>query len=566
MVFIPPIASQRGISSEGIGIIYTINPLVSASFNVLVGFFSDRLKIHRLMLVITSILVAVSYTAYFFIPSVQLPSPANISIPAQSLCEESFLLINLCPNTTTQEGHVNKSNTQCDNLEKEIFGGHCHFECKTSLSIESNMNRILNITIKENKLLEKRYICQEEECFIAKTVNLTDPKFTHEELSCKETNFLLNCKGRCRDQDSAENILYLLSTKEFWLSALCIITLFMTFESSNSLTDAMCFIALGERSHKYGNTRLFGTLAWGLVGGAMGLLVNIASKGQQEMNYTPAMVICSFLLFFNVIFTMRIDVEVPGRQESSSIRKVLFSFRCISFLVTVLIMGITMGIIWTFEFIYIKDVALQWDPHFSNLNLIFGLIVIIDCLLGETPSLLLSGYIIKKLTNVHTFSLSMAVASAKLLMYGFISNPWVFLPVHLTHGVAVGVFFANMITYSYVLAPEGAQATMQSVASGCFTLGRASGALLGGILIEKVGGSLTFIIMGGVLSVYTALYTTVNCTIYKCSKMPNKGVNHDRCETPNDTEKNEEAKLTSDNASGHDLDAIEEKNENHQKE
>ncbi|XP_064108279.1 uncharacterized protein LOC135216740 isoform X1 [Macrobrachium nipponense] len=158
----------------------------------------------------------------------------------------------------------------------------------------------------------------------------------------------------------------------------------------------------------------------------------------------------------------------------------------------------------------------------------FGLIIIIDCLLGETPSLLLSGYIIQKLTNVHTFSLSMTVASAKLLMYGVISNPWVFLPVHLTHGVAVGVFFANMITYSYVLAPEGAQATMQSVASGCFTLGRASGALLGGILIEKVGGSLTFIIMGGVLFVYTALYITVNCTVYKCRKMPNEGTNHDR--------------------------------------
>ncbi|XP_068234648.1 major facilitator superfamily domain-containing protein 6-like [Palaemon carinicauda] len=566
LVFIPPIASQRGISSEGIGIIYTVTPLISSSFNVFVGYCSDKWKIHRFMLIFLSIFLALSYTGYFFLPSLQPISPVNISIPSQYICEDNLLSITLCPDNKIQEDYTNGNITSCNTLHEtlgeRIYSDHCQFKCKTLSNESCYIDKTLNITFRGNMIFEKRYICQENECFLSETVNISDFKYSCNQFTCKQTKLLLNCEGQCRNQKNEENISSLLTSKEFLLSALCIMTLFMAFETSNSLTDAMCFVALGEKSHAYGKTRLFGTLSWGLVGGAMGLLVNIASKGHDEMNYTPAMIISSFFLFLNVVFTSRINVVVPGRQENSNIRKVLLSFRCIFLLATAFIMGAICGIVWTFEFIYIKDIAFQWDPDFANLNLLFGLIVLTDCIIGETPSLILSGYIIKKLTNIHTFSLTLTMMSVRLLLYGVVSNPWMFLPVHLTHGISVGVFFTNMITYSHILGPEGTQATMQSVANGCFTIGKASGALLGGVLIQELGGSLTFIVMGGILSFYTILYITINCAVQKCTSVSSEDVNaldtiDHSSKNANATENNARERLTSSTTSDKELDVQE---------
>ncbi|XP_068234071.1 major facilitator superfamily domain-containing protein 6-B-like [Palaemon carinicauda] len=149
--------------------------------------------------------------------------------------------------------------------------------------------------------------------------------------------------------------------------------------------------------------------------------------------------------------------------------------------------------------------------------------------------------------------------SVRLLLYGVVSNPWMFLPVHLTHGVSVGVFFTNMITYSHILGPEGTQATMQSVANGCFTIGKASGALLGGVLIQELGGSLTFIVMGGILSFYTILCMTINCAVQKCTSVSSEDVNaldtiDHSSKNANATENNARERLTSSTTSDKELD------------
>ncbi|KAK7065547.1 hypothetical protein SK128_001431, partial [Halocaridina rubra] len=79
-------------------------------------------------------------------------------------------------------------------------------------------------------------------------------------------------------------------------------------------------------------------------------------------------------------------------------------------------------------------------------------------------------YIIAKIGNIHTFSLNLAVSSFRLLLYAVTTNPWLFIPIHLLHGVAFGVFVANMVSYANYLAPKGSQATLQSMTLASYTI------------------------------------------------------------------------------------------------
>lgn len=47
-----------------------------------------------------------------------------------------------------------------------------------------------------------------------------------------------------------------------------------------------------------------------------------------------------------------------------------------------------MGMVWTFEFILVEDIA---GPSFTHIKLLQGLIMGVGIFLGEVPSLFLSG-------------------------------------------------------------------------------------------------------------------------------------------------------------------------------
>lgn len=57
---------------------------------------------------------------------------------------------------------------------------------------------------------------------------------------------------------------------------------------------------------------------------------------------------------------------------------------------TVLVVGLTLGIQWTFLLIVVEDVAVEWDPNFQYIKLLQGLLVGSDCFLGDVPFLYIS--------------------------------------------------------------------------------------------------------------------------------------------------------------------------------
>ncbi|XP_066954658.1 major facilitator superfamily domain-containing protein 6-like [Macrobrachium rosenbergii] len=518
--FLAPMANQRGISARGVGIIWTAHTIVSSLSNVLFGSLADAYKMHRLLLIGICGLLTSSYTMFFFLPAIPQPTAPAVetslsvqclsNVTSPRLCFSKLHNHNLSSFLSCVDGQVELQSSREESWEFECFS---EGQKKVGIHIERE-----HLFFKNNSELGKNL---SEKCITVTENDITGLSYDDYETAC-DKDIYLQCKNDCRRlEDEPIYVSELLATTEFWLNAICIIFIYVSIDASSSLVDTMCFVVLGKDRHMYGRTRMFGALGWGVMGAIMGGLVNLVSKNQPDINYTPAMIITAVFLLFNLIYTATIRVNVPGKQGTNP-HGIKLSFPFVSLLATALIQGSAMGFIWTFEFIYLKSVALGWDPKFSDLNLLQGLCVGMDCFVGEVPFMFFSAYIIKRLSNVHTFSLTLVAMSFRLLLCSFIKNPWVFLVAHLFHGLSFGVFFANMVSYANLLAPQGSQATMQSTVMAFFTLGKSLGSFGGGVLLEKLGGAGAFLTMGLIVSFYAIVYVIVHLS-HTCFRRSTQG-------------------------------------------
>ncbi|XP_068201588.1 major facilitator superfamily domain-containing protein 6-like [Palaemon carinicauda] len=531
--FLAPMANQRGISAAGVGIIWTAHTFVGSLCNILFGSLADAYRMHRLLLIGICGLLASSYTMFFVLPAIPQANAQAVDTLLSAQCRSSEISLELCFNEFHSNNYSSFLTCAIGQVEEvSLKEDSVGFQCFTNgkKEVEINFKRGYLPFKNDTELIENLG----EKCITVNENDITGLFRKDYEIACNE-DIYLQCKNNCKNLESEPiPVFELLVTTEFWLNALCIIFIYVSIDASSSLADTMCFVVLGNDRHKYGKTRMFGALGWGVMGAIMGGLVNLVSKDQSNINYTPAMVITAIFLFFNLVFTTTIRVDVPGKQATNS-SGIKVSFPLASMLATALVQGSAMGFIWTFEFIYMKSVALKWDPEFSDSNLLQGLCVGMDCFVGEVPFFFFSAFIIKKLSNEHTFSLTLAAMSVRLLLCSFIKNPWVFLLAHLFHGLAFGVFIANMVSYANFLAPKGSQATMQSTAMAFFTLGKSLGSFGGGLLLEKCGGSKAFLTMGLIVSCYAVVHTTV----YLCQTCIKRRKTQGEYQYPTDQEKME---------------------------
>lgn len=112
-----------------------------------------------------------------------------------------------------------------------------------------------------------------------------------------------------------------------------------------------------------------------------------------------------------------------------------------------------------------------------------GLALIIQCFVGEVPSFFLSGkyiintsliklvklipcftgYILKHVKHMTIFSMVFFTFFVTYLAYYFIRNPLWALPIEVLNGLAFGLPYSAAISYAAILAPVGAEGTLQGV-------------------------------------------------------------------------------------------------------
>ncbi|XP_037804866.1 uncharacterized protein LOC119599194, partial [Penaeus monodon] len=179
---------------------------------------------------------------------------------------------------------------------------------------------------------------------------------------------------------------------EFWVLCFWLLLQFCGYVVVLDLQEAVCFQMLGDAPHRYGQQRLWGTISYGLAAVAGGALVDWYSKDQDQKDYWPAHVMVAVFLALDVVVVARLRFSVTDKKISGAdVREV---FRQPSVMLTVLttvVLGLSCGMIGTFHFLLVEDVAAAWDPEFSHLKLLQGLMLGVQCLVAEVPCLFLTG-------------------------------------------------------------------------------------------------------------------------------------------------------------------------------
>ncbi|CAL4172957.1 unnamed protein product, partial [Meganyctiphanes norvegica] len=237
-----------------------------------------------------------------------------------------------------------------------------------------------------------------------------------------------------------------------------------------------------------------------------------------QRDYTSGFILAFIMFMLSIISGALIKFVIEKKDEKTegTMGNVLGNCQVILFLACVLEVGASQGCIMTFFFMLMEDVALSWDPHFQDINLLQGLTLTIGCFCGEVPSMFFSGYIIKKLGNFLTFVVVLIVYSIRFTLHSFVSNPWYFLPIEVLHGISFGLLYPNMSAYASKVAPPGRKATMQGVVKSVYAAGNSVGSLVGGVIFKFLGGSQLFYLLGilnaGFLGIFVLIQIILNRT------------------------------------------------------
>ncbi|XP_076069612.1 major facilitator superfamily domain-containing protein 6-like isoform X2 [Oratosquilla oratoria] len=307
----------------------------------------------------------------------------------------------------------------------------------------------------------------------------------------------------------------------FWVIFLFLVLFYVGLSSSIIFGDTACYMILGkaERS-RFGQQRLWGTVGWGLSALVTGALVDLYSAHLQTRDYFPAFVL--MIVFMSLAIVVTACMRLPERKEETlkagEVRGVISSPGTILFLVTCVVLGMTLGFLWAFHLILVEEVALAWDPNFPGLKFLQGLMVAIQCFLGEVPFWFLAGRIIEYLGTSRVLILVMTVNGVRFISYYFISNPWIFLPIEILNGISYGLFYATVTAHASEIAPPGAQATLQGIIRATQFTGKSLAGIGGGALWSRVGGQCTFLIVGLVNVLYCVFYALCQFLIRHCCR------------------------------------------------
>ncbi|XP_066980576.1 major facilitator superfamily domain-containing protein 6-like [Macrobrachium rosenbergii] len=511
--FLPALIRQKGVSEGGVGLIWTVIPLTSAATNMLVGTVADYFKLHRVFFMAGMFTLTITFTSVFFMPNVPEPRKDPLLATLSLQCPQDSAKFVVCPHSNPYWYDIVSKPTMndCDandnistTLMTDQMNINYNLRCKMYGDPDGDGEESLHFPSEFSLSLDKHQseynVCSSRNCTIITEVNVTSTFSELYNVSCRESS-KMTCEYRCETsyvETAKVTINYLLTSVQFWVIFMNMMILYAGNGVTTTMADTVCFFLLGKNRHKYGHQRLWGSLAWGMIGMTSGALVTYFSHNKSEVDYTPVVAISITFLVANlfVSFTIKFDVPKKEKLKASIVGHALCSFKMIVFLLTVMVGGITMGTQWTFFFIVVEDIAIAWDPSFNFIKLIQGLLLGIECFFGEVPFLFLSSFIIKKLGNVRTFSGVLVILTMRCFLYSCVTNPWYFLPIEFLHGPSFGLLYPNMITYANALAPKGAQATIQGIVKSTFVGGVSLGGLIGGVLLEKFGGSKAYMCLG----------------------------------------------------------------------
>ncbi|KAE9540669.1 hypothetical protein AGLY_003914 [Aphis glycines] len=309
---------------------------------------------------------------------------------------------------------------------------------------------------------------------------------------------------------------------EFWIFMTTVTVRLLLWMVGDVLQDTICLEILGDDKKNYGKQRACGAIGWGISTIMVGACVDWYSVDAEHKNYLPAYLIGMIFLVGHFIVASQLSQNqaCTSKSMSEGIFKILCDVKVCSYLIWAVFAGIFSAYIWNYLFLYIEDLAnIHHRERLPYIKTIQGLSVTLQCLIGEIPIYILSGYILKRIGHMTAFSISFALFSIRFFLYSIIKDPLWVLSVELSNGITFTLAFLAGISYAAKVAPSGCAGTLQGLFGMAFHgVGISSGSLIAGYMFQRMGSSASFEVISYVAFIAFLVQLSVSRLIMRMSK------------------------------------------------
>ncbi|GIY75123.1 MFS domain-containing protein [Caerostris darwini] len=277
-----------------------------------------------------------------------------------------------------------------------------------------------------------------------------------------------------------------------------------------SITDAACGNTLGEEMELFGRQRMFGTIGWGIFSLVAGSLNHLFSKSSNVVNYAPGFYMSVIFYSLDVFVLLKLNLKFPKSPSNifKDVGSLLLKPKILLFILQVVAIGLIRGVFNTYVLWYLE--SLGANP------LLLGSVTSVQSFLGEVPFLFFSGWIIRKMGHLNVFTMSFVAHGLRFFAYSFLGNPWWSLAVEVLQGPSFGSFYAALTSYAKLVAPKGAEATVQGISLAALEgLGTGVGSLIGGYWVHNYGGRSAFFYTG-IMSIVFGMFSCVISGLTSC--------------------------------------------------
>ncbi|PRP86607.1 major facilitator transporter [Planoprotostelium fungivorum] len=220
------------------------------------------------------------------------------------------------------------------------------------------------------------------------------------------------------------------------------------------MLDQLTLKMLGDQKDRFGRQRVYGTIAFGLLATPIGLLI----VWMDDASYFFYLSTLFGLLLFVYTFTVPMGQKTKGDALPLlpfwQSMKSLGSIPSVLFFTTIALVGVCEGLFSTFLFLYLDDLQASRG--------LMGACLTINSL-AEIPAFFFSGYILQRISTKAGILIGTGTFTLRFLLYFFISNPWLVLPVELLNGLTYGLLYTCAVRLASDLAPQGLEATAQAI-------------------------------------------------------------------------------------------------------
>lgn len=262
------------------------------------------------------------------------------------------------------------------------------------------------------------------------------------------------------------------------------------------MSDAATMASLAEQgqAQMYGRVRIGGTFGWAIAAPLIGLLVE--ARGLPWAFWTYAALMLVGLL---VALQFRFPRETARVSVWRGMREIIKNRQWVFFLLLGVTTGMGFAAVNTYLFAYLQE--LNMGTSLAGLALTISTV-------SEIPIMLFANRILAKLGARGMLTLAVAATGIRLFLYAAFTAPPLVLLLQLVNGATYPMFWIAGVAYANERAPKGMQASAQGLFGAATTgVGAALGGLLGGVLLEGMGGRVMYTVFGVIVLVGLTVVT-----------------------------------------------------------